>query len=167
MAGTLSQDSLLVALLNFSGTKLDQFLDVDATLSVVGSAKGSDVTLQIHVQNNVPTGEPSYIAGPYPGTGNVEGEYKGQLAVSMPGTAGQISLTGTGPLVVSGTDGPTQVDSASIDMHRGEQRAVTVRFHLPPGVHEIQVEPSARVPAIHWHFQGQTWDDTAGRSITW
>ena len=167
MAGTLSKDSLLVSMINFSGTKLDQFLDADATLSATKTGQGSDVTLQLHVKNDAPLGEPSYVTGPYPGTGDVEGEYKGQVAFNLPANARQVALTGTAPLTVSGTDGPTQVVAASIDLHRGEERVVTVRFHLPAGEDHLVVEPSARVPAIHWHFGGQAWDDTADRSLAW
>ena len=167
MAGVLARDSLLVGLINFSGTKLDQFIDVDSTLTVAKNDKGSDFTLALRIKNNTPLGEPAYVVGPYPGTTNVEGEYRGQIAVNLPGESTQISLEGTAPLTVSGTDGPTQVDSAAIDLKRGEERDVTLHFHVPSGSSEIEVEPSARVPAIHWHFQGQNWDDNTGRSITW
>ena len=131
------------------------------------TASGSEVTVQLNIKNNAPTGDPFYILGPYPGTGNVAGEYRSQVTFAMPGTARQISLEGASPIDVAGPDGPTVVQAAPIDLKRGEAKDVSIRFHLPPGAHELTIESSARVPAIHWNYRGQQWFDQTSRGITW
>ena len=167
MAGVLTKDSLLVASQNFSGNKLDQFIGISGNVSVTKSAGGSDVTVRVHLKNNAPDNQPLYIAGPYPGTDNEAGEYRAQLTFAMPGDARQIVLEGAAPVDVAGPDGPTQVQAGPIDLKRGEEHDVSVRFHLPPGAASLEVESSARVPAIHWDFRGQQWFDQTARGITW
>lgn len=167
MAGVMSRDSLLVSSQNFSGNKLDQYVGVNATLSVTKSSGGSDVNVRVHLKNNAPADDPFYILGPYPGTGNLAGEYRSQVTFTMPADARQVVLEGATPVDVAGPDGPTQVQAAPIDLKRGEERDVSIRFHLPPGENHLQIESSARVPAIQWNYAGRQWFDLSGRGITW
>ena len=168
MAGTLSRDSLLVGLNNFGGTKLDQFIDVDATLSVGQGRQGvrpSPCNCASRTTRPSACRPTSRAPIPVPTTSRASTRVRSPSACPAP--PAQISLSGTAPLTVSGADGPTQVDSAAVDLRRGEQRVVTIRFRLPAGANEIEVEPSARFPAIRWHFNGQSWADTSARSISW
>ena len=167
MAGRLSTDSLLVAVLNFGGNKLDRFLSIDADLSTRDAGDGSLVTLELKLHNGAPLFDVPYVIGPYPGTGNEAGEYIGQVAVSFPAVAGKPHLQGAGPLSVAGNDGPTQVVAAQVDLKRGEDKTVTLTFQLPKGYTELEIEPSARVPPVQWHFRGLGWDDSAPRSVKW
>ena len=120
---------------NFSGTKLDQFLDLDASAVGGKNSKGSDFTLQVHVKNNAPTGEPTYVVGPYPGSGNVEGEYRGQLAVSMPGSRARSPSRERHRSRCREPTAPPR-STRPIDLHRGDERDVTIHFHLPSGVND-------------------------------
>jgi hypothetical protein len=167
MAGRLSSRSVLLSLLNFGGNKLDQFMSLDTTMSMQKATSGSDVTIGVRVRNNTPADQPQYIQGPYPGTGNVAGEYRGQLAFQVPGDARQMTITGASPLVVAGPDGPVQVRAVPIDLKRNEFVDVTMKFHLPPGLEHLDVGSSARVPAVTWHSNGQTWLDSNTRSVSW
>jgi hypothetical protein len=167
MAGRLSNDSMLLSLLNFSGNKLDQFMNLDSTMSVQPAKSGSDVTIAVHAKNNSPADQPEYIEGPYPGTGNVAGEYRGQLTFQLPHAASQMAITGASPIDVAGPDGPVQVRAVPIDLKRGEEVTVTMKFHMPSGFTHVEVGSSARVPPVTWHFGDQIWQDTATHPVSW
>jgi hypothetical protein len=98
----------------------------------------------------------------------VAGEYQGVLAANVPGSATDISLEGAGPVVAAGPDGPTRVVAGGyFQLPRGKELDVTVKFRLPPGVTAIDVEPSARVPAIRWHVPDRTFEDFARERVEW
>jgi hypothetical protein len=108
------------------------------------------------------------VAGPHPDTGLAEGEYRAVVAVSSPGYGSLARIEGLPKLLAGGLDGPTKVAAAGdLELARGASGTVTVRFRLPPGVEELRVEPSARVPPITWHFQDRTWEDTAPERLEW
>ena len=169
IAGQLHSDSLAVSVLNFGGNKLDQFLSVDATLSIQVRSNGSSqahLVLQLH--NSAPTGLGTYIEGPNPNTNLDGGEYQGVLAVNVPGAASLPTLRGVAPLLAIGVDGPTKVVAGGyFQILRGRTLNASVDFQLPAGLRELAVDPSGRVPAITWHFQGQTVRDTATVHWTW
>ena len=167
--GSLDADSLSVSILNVGANKLDQYLKVDGRIEVAEVDDGGhDVTITLDVRNEAPTGLPSYIAGPHPDTDLAEGEYRGVVAVSSPGFGSVPTIEGLPNLLASGLDGPTKVAAAGdLRVGRGAAGAVTVRFRLPPGVTELQLEPSARVPPITWHFDGRTFEDYAPEHLEW
>ena len=108
--GSLKTDLLAVSVMNFGGNKLDQFLTVDATLSITPLPRGGSrarVTVRLH--NTAPTDLAGYVGGPNPSTDLQEGEYQGVLAVNVPGVASLPTLQGAGPLLAVGLDGPTKV----------------------------------------------------------
>jgi hypothetical protein len=164
MDGSLPSDSLFVSLLYRGGIKLDWFMDLDADLSVERGSGGWDVAVAITMRNEVPEGEPTYVAGPYPGLGLVAGEYRGILAVNVPGDAEGAHFDDVDELAVAGADGDTRVVGFQLEVARGETRTVTLRFHLPATADHVVVGPSARVPGISWHYGSSSWEDSASRT---
>ena len=168
VAGTLGSDSLLPAVLNTGGNKLDQFLHVDARFEVRDRADGAqDATVTMHLKNEAPEGLAPYIGGPHSGTDLAEGEYQGIVAINTPGLGALPSIDGAAPVLVTGVDGRTNVVGALVRLLRGEERTVVVRFVLPGAFRSLRIEPSARVPAIIWRAEGQRWEDTAARHVDW
>lgn len=165
IAGELHPDSLAVSVMNFGGNKLDQFLQVDASLSVqTQGGGGSDARLDLRLHNGAPPGLPGYVAG----VGAAEGVYQGVLAVNVPGAASLPQLHGITPALALGRDGPTKVTAAGyFQIPRGQTLKVTVQFELPPGVSEMRVEPSARVPPIAWSFRSVKFTDSAVERLAW
>ena len=94
--------------------------------------------------------------------------YQGILAVNVPGFASLPLLHGITPTLAAGLDGPTKVTAAGyFQIPRGQTLDVTIQFQLPPGVGEITVEPSARVPPIAWQFRSLKFTDTAVEHLAW
>jgi hypothetical protein len=164
MDGALAPDSLLVSLLSRGGNKLDWFLDLDAELSVERAEGGWDVAVAITLRNETPEGQPAYIAGPYPGLGLKAGQYRGILAVNVPGASEGAHFDDVDELAVAGADGPTRVVGFQLELARGEERTVTLRFRLPANADHVEVEPSARVPGISWRYGPSAWEDSASRT---
>ena len=140
VAGTLSADSTLVAVLNRGGNKLDPYLQVSCSLQVDGrGGSGTTGTLTVRMKNTTPPGQ-GYIGGPFPGLGTVYGEYPGLLAVNLPAVARHLQLTRGGPGVVLGVEGPTWVLAAPVDMKAGQSETDVIRFDPPAlGVHHRAV----------------------------
>ncbi|MGH9048251.1 MAG: DUF4012 domain-containing protein [Acidimicrobiia bacterium] len=166
-AGELTDDSLLVSLMNTAANKLDQFLTVEATIDTSTGGRGTEVTVRLHLANDAPVGEPAYVLGPFPGTGLAEGDYRGILAVDVPGAAADLRIEGGQGQVAAGPDGPARVIATTVELSRGERREVTVTFRLPDGVDGLRVEPSAREPAIRWRAGDQRWVDDHAERVEW
>lgn len=164
--GSLSEDSLSVAVINRGGNKLDPFLRVSADLEVEPSAGRQRAVLRLRLRNVVPTGQPAYVAGPHPESGVGEGVYLGIVAVSVPGPTGDARMEPGDP-VVGGPDGPTRVVGSVVSLGRGEEAEMVVRFELPRQGRTLQVEASGRVPAVTWNYEGRQWEDTVARRVTW
>jgi hypothetical protein len=164
MDGSLPSDSVLVSLLNRGGNKLDWFMDLDAELSVQRASGGWEVAVEITMRNETPEGEPDYVAGPYPGLDLVAGEYRGILAVNVPGAAEGAHFDDVDELAVAGADGATRVVGFQLEVARGEERTVTLRFRLPSTADHVVVLPSARVPGITWHYGSSAWEDSTSRT---
>ena len=168
IAGTLQADSLLPAVLNTSGNKLDPYLRIRAELTLTDRPDGGrDVKVTLRIRNEAPGGLPPYIGGPHPGTDLVEGEYQGIVAINTPGVGSLPGIEGAEPVLVTGDDGETKVVGALVRLLRSEERTVTVRFSVPASLHSIEIDPSARVPAIAWKAGGHRWEDTAARRLEW
>jgi hypothetical protein len=168
MNGELDADSLLVSVLNQGGTKLDWFLDVEGELAVERVAGEWEVTVSVQLRNDTPAqGEPTYVQGPYPGLDLDPGEYRGLLAVNIPGAATEPRFDDVETLTVRGPDGPTQVIGFRFDLPRGETRGVVLRFRLPSGADHLVVEPSARVPGITWRYGTEEWEDSSSFVTNW
>jgi uncharacterized protein DUF4012 len=167
ISGELTDESLLVSVMNTGGNKLDQFLTVNGTIGVSGSGAGTDVTVRLELVNDAPVDEPTYVVGPFPGTGLAEGVYRGIVAVDVPGAATDLRIEGGEGQVAAGPDGPAQVIATTAQLGRGETREVTVTFRVPAGVDELRVEPSAREPAIEWRAGDKRWIDDHAERLEW
>jgi Protein of unknown function (DUF4012) len=168
VSGQLKPDSLLLALQNRAGNKLDQFLPVQARLEHRAVGGGSEVTVKIHVENQTPAeGLNDFVAGPYPYSSFLRGEYQGILSVNIPGVSRGISLQGGTKQVVAGPDGPTRVVGTEVRLLQGEKKDFVLRFTVPTGYERVTIEPSSRYPAIVWSAGTEIWHDNSARTITW
>ena len=167
--GALHANSVALSLMNVGANKLDQFIHVDARMSVAdASGGGHEVTVRVKVSNEAPTGLSSYVSGPTPGTGLAEGDYSAIISLNTPGFGGLARIEGLSSIVAGGVDGPTKVVAAgSLVVPRGATHIVTFRFRLPSGANEVLVESSARVPPVTWHFGGKDWSDTHPERASW
>jgi hypothetical protein len=154
VAGALRPESVLVAVSNRGGNKLDQHLGVTAHLETQSGPDGTDVSIRIRLANVTPPDEPGYVLGAN------GGRYDGFLSVDLPRQATGVTLDGGAELAAVGTDGGvSQVISRVVSVAPGATTEATVRFHLPAGFASLRVEPSARLPAIGWDWEGATWTD--------
>jgi len=151
ITGTLSDDSLLVALVNRGANKLDQFMHVTSTLTLGAAANGTtQVKVQLDVTNETPTGLPRYVEGPNFGSPVAEGEYGGIAAFSIPKDATDVVVDGTDYIVVDGPDGPTHQIGGWFTLNRGSHRTMTLTFILPEQDKRLAIRPSARIPELDW-----------------
>lgn len=165
--GALDEDDLLVAMVNRGGTKLDQYLEIEADLRVEPMAELTEVTVDLRVRNVAPDGEPPYVVGPNPALDVAAGTYVGLVAATLPGAATGGRFEGVDHLAVAGSDGPTRVVATSVQIPQGGEQAMTLRFQLPPGIDAMEVLPSARVPSIQWHRGEMAWTDDHLERIEW
>lgn len=167
IGGTLENDSVMVSVLNYSGTKLDQFLTIDAKMDLVADTAGTAVTISLSLTNTTPDDLPSYIVGPFPGNTLPAGAYGGVITANVPKTATDLKMDGGDGLVVVGPDGLSQVVGQNISLESGKERTIKVTFHLPKKEKMLRIEPAARVPAIKWKIGDEVFDSEAPRWVTW
>jgi hypothetical protein len=169
VGGQLSSNSAMVALINRGGNKLDQYLSVQADLSLTPSS-GSGATrgsLSVDLQNQTPPGQSQFIAGPYPGLGTSYGEYIGLLAVNLPPRAFHLQVAGGAPVDVLGAEGPVWVLATPVDVHAGATQQIVVTFELPAGHGSMTVVPSARLAPVSWHYRGAVHSDATAFNLSW
>lgn len=168
MAGEIRPASLLVAVLNRGGNKLDVFLDVDAALSSSAGGPTTDFELRLDLTNAAPEELPRYVEGPpFRGTW-APGTYVGQVAVTLPANAEAVTIEGEGTaLVTEGRDGPARVVATAVEIPRGGAQQVVVRFRMPSSTGTLLVEPSARVPPTTWSYGSSSWQDSAPHAANW
>jgi hypothetical protein len=169
VAGELTNSSLMAAVLNGSGAKLDQYLNVHCTLSIASASDRSEASLEVTLANRTPLGQDSAIAGPAPGFGTVYGQYVGYLAVNLPADASSdFYATGAaGQPVALGAEGPVWLLAVPVDVKAGRDETVVVHFALPGRSGFMTVQPSARIPPETWFFRGKSFTDAAGVTISW
>jgi hypothetical protein len=165
--GAVDRNSVLVGILNRGGNKLDRFLSVGATLDVRPVGADREVVVRVTLQNNVPVGEPQYVAGPEGDSGLVEGEYGGIVAVTMPGPVSKAEAVGQAAYAAIGRDGPTFVVAPAVRLVRGASTTLEFRFTVPGALDGLRIEPSARVPAVPWRFRGEAWTDAEAHNVAW
>ena len=163
-AGTLSDNTLMVSVLNRGGNKLDQFLTSSSVLTATTDGDDRRMKVQITLANTTPGGLPRYVAGPYSGTDLAEGEYLGLLSLTVPQGAGNPVVDGA-ELVASGDDGPTRIIVSNVRIPRNQTAVVTVEFDLPAGWTSVEILPSARVPPMEWTAGDATWTDKKPRLV--
>jgi len=171
VSGQLQASSLMAAIINRGGNKLDYYLSQDVSLHLTAHGTQTDGSLTMTFANHTPPGQSSFIAGPFPGLGTVYGQYVGVATVNLPGYARDITSPSAHSVVVSGTEGPTIVEGATMSILAGATQSITYHFVLPEAHGSMTVVPSARIPAAIWHVSGSagsaTFEDDAPRTITW
>jgi len=163
-SGTLSDDDLMVSVLNRGGNKLDQFLTTAAVLTSTILGDNRRVKVEVTLSNTTPNGLPRYVAGPYAGTDLAEGEYLGLLSLTVPGGAGNPAVDGS-ELLAAGQDGEARVIVSEVRIPQGQTSVVTVEFDLPVEWTTIEILPSARVPAMTWVAGDEQWTERKPRQI--
>lgn len=168
VSGEVGGSSLVFGLHNRGGNKLDQFVEARGSVEVTPDAGGTDVVVDVHLENRTPKGLPAYVVGPYPkAVGAGEGVYQGIAVFELPAGAEVQEMRDLGWGVERGRDGPLQVATTYVKLRRDEHADLRLRFRLPAGSEELTVEPSARVPAVSWSSGGATWQDTEPRELRW
>ncbi len=167
VAGQLQANSLLAAVINSGGNKLDQYLSVRANLATVPQGDKTDATLTVVMTNGTPPGQNQFLAGPFPGTGAVYGEYQGILAVNVPGYAARPTVDGNPPLETLGAEGPTWVVARAVDVKPGQSQTVVIRFVMPGDHGTMRVLPSARLGPEIWNDGGLHTTDATPFTVSW
>jgi len=167
VAGRLSPDTLLAAVINRGGNKLDQYLDVRVRLRLVSKGENELATLTVDLNNHTPPGQSQFIVGPYPGLGTAYGEYTGLLALNLPAGSSHVQVGGRPQFVVQGAEGPTWLVTSPVDVRQGAGEQVVVHFDLPSAVRRITVIPSARLSPVLWTYTGGSATDAAPFVISW
>lgn len=162
-AGGLAQDSMLLAVLNRGGNKLDQFLEVSSDVTQRFDASERRIDVTVTISNRAPPDLPPYVAGSDPSFDTQPGEYRGIASLTVPVGAGKF-VADPGPIVVAGNDGETRVVATDVGLMPGESSTITFSFVLPEAWASINVLPSARVPPISWSAGQVQWTD--GRPTT-
>jgi hypothetical protein len=173
VAGRLSADSAMVAVVNRGGNKLDQYLSVGTALQIspAGSGRGAagdrQGTLTVTLHNSTPAGQSQFIAGPYPGAGDVYGEYLGLLAVNLPPEASHLGIRGVATLDALGAEGPDWLLATPVDVKSGASEQIVVTFRLPAGPGSMTIVPSARLTPVPWDYRGTVHNDAAPFTLSW
>jgi hypothetical protein len=163
--GELTEHSVMVNLQNVASNKLDWFARVSSSLSVERLANGDrHVTVQVTIANNVPDGEPAYVAGPSSAARRY-GQYVGYLTLHVPGAATDIHLGSASPVIVSGADGPTRLIGQIVAIEKNRTYQVTFHFTLPAETTELRIEPSARFPSVPWTSGDDQWIDDRSHRV--
>ncbi len=159
VAGQLSSSSLLAAIVNTGGNKLDQYLDVAASLRI-GTARGkARATLDFRVANHTPAGQSQFIAGPYPGLHTAYGQYVGLLALDLPAGVSDVKVKGDPTLAASGPEGPAFLVASPVNVEAGKTQNISVSFTLPSLHGDLTVLPTARLRSVGWTYpQGRATD---------
>ncbi len=167
VAGRLSPESAMVAVINRGGNKLDQYLSVAADLSLTPTAGGTEGSLTVDLRNQTPPGQSQFIAGPYPGLGTAYGEYVGVLALNLPPQASDLQVRGGAPLDARGAEGPDWLLATPVDVKDGSSEQIVVTFRLPAGPGSMTVVPSARLAPVSWRYRGSVFSDAAPFTLSW
>jgi Protein of unknown function (DUF4012) len=166
-SGTLSSDSLAVAVVNRGGNKLDQYLSVSTALATRPSGQNTEVTMTSTLVNRTPSGQSQFIAGPYPGLPLAYGDYSGIVADNLPAVARSISMTGGQGLIALGAEGPVWLAASPVVVHQGATATIVVRFRMPGPQGSMTLVPSARIPAEQWTYRGTTVSDDRAVTFRW
>jgi hypothetical protein len=165
--GSLPPRGVLLSVVNRGGNKLDWFLGVRADMSVETGADADHVVVTVALHNRVdPAAETRYVAGPYPSSGLVPGQYLGVVTMSLPDEAANVDVEG-GNVVVAGPDGGGQLVGAEVLVDAGGNASVVFAFDLPPGTRSLPVLPSGRAEPIEWHLGDQSVLDALQPTLSW
>ena len=160
-AGVLTPDSLMFGMVN-RYDKLDPYIQVSAITRVEHRYRDRlDLVMTIRVKNTATGREPDEIAVPINKIlGRSPAEYRPIVSISLPGAAKLIRVEGRSTYAALGPDGPTQVVAFTDFVQPMETNSYVLRFSLPGDAQTLRIEPSARMPAVKWTFEGRRLDDS-------
>jgi hypothetical protein len=170
--GTLpsTPDFGVLTVQNFSGNKLDYYLNSHLQLSGTRRRGASTVQAQIDLENTAPAnGRPSYIFGPFDPTLR-NGQYFGLVSLYLPSGTRLVSSSGpaaSAPVVTS-EDGRTVV-SFQQSLDAGGRKTVTLVLQLPPrapGPYQLVLLSPPRVRPTTVAVDLQVGDERLRRSGT-
>lgn len=164
--GQLGPNDLLLGTINKGVNKLDPYQQIDAHLTTTPAGGDTRVTITATLHNHTPSGLPSYAAGGAVANSPV-GYYTGALSLDVPKYAGDVRATGGDGVVAVGADGPSNVLAESVKVPPGGSATVTWTFLLVGHHGSLQVDPSARVPAVEWSTPGATFTDATTHTVSW
>ncbi len=167
VSGELTPTSLMADVINRGANKLDQYLTVTSSLQLTPRAGLTDGRLTMTLSNHTPPGQAPFIAGPYPGLGTHYGEYVGIATVNFPGDVRHLSSPSARSVVTNGTEGPTLLVGATVDIPAGATQSITFHFVLPQEQGSLTVVPSARIPPVTWHVGDATFEDDSPHTVSW
>ena len=122
VSGDLEPHSVVFGLHSRGGNKLDQFLDVSGVVATRRVEGGTEVRLEVEIENLTPEGLPQYVAGPYPGAqGGGEGVYQGIAVFEVPAAASEVRIAGGRWSSADGEDDGHQVKAVYVKLRRGER----------------------------------------------
>ncbi|MDH4145394.1 MAG: DUF4012 domain-containing protein [Acidimicrobiia bacterium] len=149
-AGMLAPNEIGVGIINRGPDKLDPFLAVAADLAVVGRyADRTDVELTLDVTNTATGDEPETVAfGANKELSQSPSEYRGVVAVTVPGEATNLRIAERTSYVVHGVDGPHQLAAVQVFVVPQQTERLVVRFSLPPDAVLPVLAPTGRLPEI-------------------
>ena len=143
-------DSLLLAVQNRAGNKLDQFLRIEARLEHAAGRRR---------ERRSPSGSTSRTRPRRPGSTStsrartllgVRGRrVPGILSVNIPGVSRAIGLEGGSKIVAAGPDGPTRVIGTEMQVLRGEKQGLHVDLHGPDRLRARDDRAVLPVPGGH------------------
>lgn len=166
--GALTGDDTGVFWLNTGASKLDPFLDVkvDVVTEIDGDARRVDVTVTTF--NGATADLPNYAQGPWLSLSLPEpSSYRGRLAFYAPNGVTDAGFIGGVGVDVFGPDGPLLLVSSQPRTIR-PGRTSTIRFYyvIPASRPSVDILPSGRFPSVQWNWDGESFDDSQRRTIT-
>ncbi len=156
--GIPTADSMLLSVLNRGGNKLDPYLAIRSDVEESAADDLRHVAVDVTIDNTAPADLPRYVSGPYPGTDLDVGEYKGIVSLTVPGGAGNLSVSGGTPAAI-GQDGPTRVVATEVRVPAGTTASVRIEFDLPTSWPAVTVLASGRIPPTRWTAGQRSWTD--------
>jgi len=167
VAGELPSDSVLPALLNTGGNKLDQYVSMNASTGTTVRNGHTEATVSVDIANATPPGQSQYIAGPYPGLNSSYGEYLGLLAVNLPGYATDVGVLSGPQTIVKGAEGQTWVAVVPVRIPAGGSERVVFGFRVNSPHGSFVILPTARIPLVTWSAGTTRFTDSAPHRVSW
>ncbi len=165
--GGVRANNTMLGVINLGTNKLDQFLNIDASMDTTKDIRAVDTTLTVKLTNTAPKDGLPYVLGGVASDDIPEGSYRGMLAFSLPADLANAHFDNNLPLSVSGTDGASQLVATAVDVPRGNSQTFVLHYARPSSTQGTVVGPSARIPAINWSYRNSRWTDSSDHKITY
>lgn len=162
--GNLTGHELMVNLASVGGHKIDPFVSIEVNGRFEAAGDGSTLALDVAVTNATPSGISRFALGAYEAFDVEPGTYIGRLAIFAPGTTRRVEVAPELAFEAYGPDGDLFVAAGRVEIPPGATETFHVKVQLADAS-PVVVLPSARLPAVTWRVDGETWRDSAPRTI--